>query len=107
MKSEAKLKVCSADGWADWNAGAGAMPFGIHEGECIDEIGTSYLVWILLEFAPTFEDDDRGLFAAVEEVLIERGFERKSGPRRTKVGVVECEWSEATLPNGQVARVPW
>jgi hypothetical protein len=34
------------------------------------------------------------------------GFERKSGTRKTPVGVIECEWFEATLPDGKIARVP-
>src|SRR5262245_4592334 len=88
-----QLKVCSRDGWTSWNEDGSTMPFGKHEGEAIDEIPTDYLVWILLVLAPEFEGDDNGLFDEVEEVLNARGFERKSGPRKTKAGnVVEHEW---------------
>jgi hypothetical protein len=102
-----KLKICSRDGWTAWAEDGSTMPFGEHEGEPIDKLPASYCVWLLLEFAPTFEDDDNGLFDAIEDVLNGRGFERKSGIRKTPIGVMECEWFEKTFSDGKVARVPW
>jgi hypothetical protein len=102
-----RLKVCSAEGWADFGADGTTMPFGAHEGEDINTLPVGYIAWVLLEFAPTFDDDDNGLFDALEEVLADRGFERKEGIRKTPHGERFIAWYERVQRDGTISRVPW